>query len=83
MTGEKRRESMRDRNFLQSILPKSLILVGTPEQALTYAEYKDRDGLVWTITILSRKGNSEVADQLSYIKDEYYNLGDEGAEEKN
>ena len=83
MTGEKRRESMRDRNFLQSILPKSLILVGTPEQALTYAEYKDRDGLVWTITILSRKGNSEVADQLSYIKDEYYNLGNEGAEEKN
>jgi len=82
MTGEKRRESMRDRNFLQSILPKSLILVGTPEQALTYAEYKDRDGLVWTITILSRKGNSEVADQLSYIKDEYYNLGNEGAEER-
>lgn len=83
MTGVKRRESMQDRNFLQSILPKSLILVGTPEQALNYAEYKDRDGLVWTITILSRQGNSEVADQLSYIKDEYYNLGTEGAEESN
>ncbi|MCX7842377.1 MAG: flagellar biosynthesis protein FlgA [Clostridia bacterium] len=66
----KKQEVMKSRDFLENILPKSLVLEGTSAQVDKYAKYKNKRDISFTITILSRKGNTNIMDQLPTVAKE-------------
>lgn len=69
LSEEQRQKVMKSNEFMENILPKALILEGTKEQADKYAKFSD-DGARFTITILSRKNNQNIMDQLPTIEKE-------------
>jgi len=65
LSEKKRQEVMKSDEFMQNILPKSLILEGSKEDAEKFARFnKVEEGTAFTITILSRKENKNIIDQL-------------------
>ncbi|MCX7711682.1 MAG: flagellar biosynthesis protein FlgA [Clostridia bacterium] len=66
----KRQEVMKSSDFLDSILPKSLVLEGSTAQVDNYAKYKNKKEISFTITLLSRKDNKNIMDQLPTVAKE-------------
>ncbi|NMB34513.1 MAG: flagellar biosynthesis protein FlgA [Clostridium sp.] len=67
---EQRQKVMKSNEFMENILPRALILEGTKAQSDNYAKYSDDGDARFTITILSRKGNENIMDQLPTIEKE-------------
>jgi hypothetical protein len=67
---EQRQKVMKSSEFMENILPRALILEGTKEQADKYAKFSDDGEARFTITILSRKDNKNIMDQLPTIEKE-------------
>ena len=70
LSEEQRQKVMKSNEFMENILPKALILEGTKEQADKYAKFSDDGEARFTITILSRKNNQNIMDQLPTIEKE-------------
>ncbi len=70
LSEDKRNEIIKSEDFLESILPRALVLAGTKEEINQYAKYanlKDGDLL---ITILSREASNPIIDQLPTLQKE-------------
>lgn len=66
-----RQEVMKSPEFMQSIVPRALLLAGTREQANNYAKYKSMDPQAFLITILSRANNDDIVlDELPTLEGE-------------
>lgn len=65
-----KQEVMKSSDFLDNILPRSLVLEGTAGQVEKYAKYKSKKDISFTITILSRQGNTSIMDQLPTVAKE-------------
>ena len=77
---EKRNEIMKSEEFLDSILPRALVLAGTKQEINEYAKYanlKDGDLL---ITILSREASNPIIDQLPTLQREVESWAEENQE---
>ena len=70
LNDKQRQETMKSREFLQSVKAESLLLAATKEQVNKYAKLNGQQDAVFTFTILSRDGNDEVLDQLPVIEKE-------------
>lgn len=70
LSEDKKQEVMKSRDFLDNILPRSLVLEGTKEQADKFAMYKNKKEISFTITMLSRQGNTKIMDQLPTVAKE-------------
>lgn len=70
LSESKKQEVMKSREFLENILPKSLVLEGTRDQVDKFAKYKSKKEISFTITLLSRKGNTSIMDQLPTVAKE-------------
>ncbi|HOQ38123.1 MAG TPA: flagellar biosynthesis protein FlgA [Acetivibrio sp.] len=70
LSEDQRQKVMKSDEFMENILPRALILEGTKEQADKYAKYCDDGEARFTITILSRKNNENIMDQLPTIEKE-------------
>lgn len=70
LSEKKRQEIIKGKEFMESIMPRALLLEATKEQIDTFARYKDKQDKSLTITILSRQGNKEVLDQLPALEKE-------------
>lgn len=66
----KKQEVMKSDDFLDNILPRSLVLEGSTGQIDKYAKFKSKKEISFTITILSRKGNKNIMDQLPTVAKE-------------
>ncbi len=65
LSEQKRQDVMKSAEFMENILPKSLVLEGTRADADRFARFNVKEeGTAFTITILSRKNNSNIIDQL-------------------
>lgn len=70
LSEDKRQEVMKSREFMENILPRALILEGTRDQAQNFARFSVGEEATFTITILSRKNNNNILDQLPTIEKE-------------
>jgi len=66
---DRKQAVMKTDDFIQSILPKALVLEATPEQVHTYSLMKGNNAQL-VITILSRSGSTIVLDDLSTLQSE-------------
>ena len=69
LSQEKRQSAMTNKEFMQSILAKSLVLEALPEQVDNYAKYNQKK-CTFTFTILSRDGNKDILEQLPTVEKE-------------
>lgn len=69
LSNDKRQQVMKTNEFLQSIKPKAVVLEATSEQVDMYSQYKV-ESKDFAFTILSRKGNMELIDQLPTLEKE-------------
>ena len=77
---ETRNEVMKSEEFLESILPKALVLSGTKEEINEYAKYANlKDGEL-LITILSREASNPIIDQLPTLQREVESWVEENQE---
>lgn len=68
---EKSREQvMKSDDFIESILPKALVLAGTRDQINQYAKYSNMSDGDLLITILSRETSNPIIDQLPTLQRE-------------
>lgn len=65
-----REEVMKSDDFIESILPKALVLAGTREQINQYAKYSNMSDGDLLITILSRESSNPIIDQLPTLQRE-------------
>ncbi len=71
LSESKRQQVMKSDEFMENILPKSLILEGTKADADKFARFNVKEeGTAFTITILSRKNNKGIIDQLPTMEKE-------------
>ena len=66
---DRKQAVMKTEDFIQSILPKALVLEATPEQVHTYSLMKGNNAEL-VITILTRNGSNIVLDDLSTLQSE-------------
>lgn len=66
---EERQAAMTSKEFMQSVLAKSLVFEATPEQVVKYAE-ANLNSSKFTFTILTRAGNENLIEQLPTIEKE-------------
>lgn len=69
LSEEKRQAAMTSKDFIQSVLAKSLVFEATPEQVNKYAQ-SNISSSTFTFTILSRKGNENLIEQLPTVEKE-------------
>ncbi|OPZ92505.1 MAG: hypothetical protein BWY74_01556 [Firmicutes bacterium ADurb.Bin419] len=69
LSEEERQAAMTSKDFMQSVLAKSLVFEATPEQVVKYAE-ANSDSSKFTFTILTRAGNENLIEQLPTIEKE-------------
>jgi|LSQX01.2.fsa_nt_gb hypothetical protein len=69
LSEEKRQAAMTSKEFMQSVLAKSLVLEASDEQVNKYATYNG-DNCTFTFTILSRDGNDNLIEQLPTVQKE-------------
>lgn len=70
LSEDRQQQVMKSKEFLENILPRSLVLEGSTAQVDAYAKYKSKKDISFTITILSRAGNTEIMDQLPTVAKE-------------
>lgn len=69
LSEEKKQAAMTSKDFMQSVLAKSLVFEATPEQVNKYAQ-SNISSSTFTFTILSRKGNDNLIEQLPTVEKE-------------
>ncbi len=69
LSEEERQAAMTSKDFMQSVLAKSLVFEATPEQVVKYAQ-ANSDSSKFTFTILTRAGNENLIEQLPTIEKE-------------
>lgn len=69
LSEEKKQAAMTSKDFMQSVLAKSLVFEATPEQVDRYA-LSNTSSSTFTFTILSRKGNENLMEELPTVEKE-------------
>lgn len=69
LSEEERQAAMTSKDFMQSVLAKSLVFEANAEQVVKYAE-ANLDNSKFTFTILTRAGNENLIEQLPTIEKE-------------
>jgi hypothetical protein len=69
LSEEKKQAAMTSKDFMQSVLAKSLVFEATPEQVDRYAQ-SNTSSATFTFTILSRKGNENLIEDLPTVEKE-------------
>lgn len=65
LSEQKKQDVMKSSEFMENILPKSLVLEGTRADADKFARFNVKEeGTAFTITVLSRRNNTGIIDQL-------------------
>ncbi len=65
-----REEVMKSKDFIESILPKALVLAGTKDQINQYAKFSNMSDGDLLITILSRETSNPIIDQVPTLQKE-------------
>ncbi len=65
LSPEKRQETMRSRDFMNNITAKSLVLEVTSDQIDKYTKYSSMKDASFIITLLSRRDNQNIIDEMS------------------
>lgn len=69
LSEEKKQAAMTSKDFMQSVLAKALVFEATPEQVDKYA-LSNTNSSTFTFTILSRKGNENLMEDLPTVEKE-------------